>query len=400
MASNHKYTRETLLDCTNDDRIQGLAPRLIQCKNAIIVPKTHGEDKGADHAIFTPDGDTFLYRQIKRNEHRLNDEQVAFGSPPPGLYNILEGHYLYAGDFRNQFGLFLLESLSLVWALDHMSPKPDAVIFTPSWGLGHQNAKIYSERQQKAEEWLNGLGIKTKVIILDAAICVKNLVISSPGFTLWRDVRVSSHFRNFIRQRCATQNLDNSKSNSRKIYISRSKLKRVTGSIIGEAALEKTFRDDGYFIFHPQNHSLAEQLQIYRQAERIVGIEGSALHLPPFIISENCRVALISRRYDHKNLNANFISQYKRLGEITLDVIDTKTRSWQRKGEEHLISNAISAIDFTKTYDQLIELGYLSHNCARHEPSDDDISRTIDTASRESKFDIEQFVDPHEIPIG
>lgn len=63
-----------------------------------------------------------------------------------------------------------------------------------------------------------------------------------------------------------------------KLYISRSALGPETRSVDQEPALELLLQDRGWTVFRPEQHSLAEQVAVYRQAGVVAAFEGSALH--------------------------------------------------------------------------------------------------------------------------
>ena len=70
---------------------------------------------------------------------------------------------------------------------------------------------------------------------------------------------------------------------TKKIYISQSLLPRTVRKVQAEEEIEAHLKDEGWFIFHPQQYSLATQIRIYNQAEALAGCEGSALHCLNFL---------------------------------------------------------------------------------------------------------------------
>ena len=65
---------------------------------------------------------------------------------------------------------------------------------------------------------------------------------------------------------------------SAKLYVSRSALGPETRSVQDESAFEALLEERGWVIFRPEQHALAEQVAVYRNAKVIAGFEGSALH--------------------------------------------------------------------------------------------------------------------------
>ncbi len=64
---------------------------------------------------------------------------------------------------------------------------------------------------------------------------------------------------------------------ARRVYVSRSRLSD-RGLLLGETYLERQLALEGWTIFHPQAHSLIEQMQRYYRAEILVFAGGSAIH--------------------------------------------------------------------------------------------------------------------------
>jgi hypothetical protein len=63
-----------------------------------------------------------------------------------------------------------------------------------------------------------------------------------------------------------------------KLFISRSALGPEARSVDQEAALEALLEQQGWTLFHPEQHTLAQQVAVYRRAKVVAAFEGSALH--------------------------------------------------------------------------------------------------------------------------
>ncbi len=66
---------------------------------------------------------------------------------------------------------------------------------------------------------------------------------------------------------------------SSKIYLSRSRLQKSLRQFTEEVELEKELCRLGWIIYHPQEHSLNDQLNLLNSSTRICSAQGSALHL-------------------------------------------------------------------------------------------------------------------------
>lgn len=78
-----------------------------------------------------------------------------------------------------------------------------------------------------------------------------------------------------------------------KVYISRSALPSNVRRIHGEEAVEAHLHEQGWSVFHPQQHPLAVQIAVYRQARAIAGFEGSAMHGLTFLGSVDPGVSVL-----------------------------------------------------------------------------------------------------------
>lgn len=81
------------------------------------------------------------------------------------------------------------------------------------------------------------------------------------------------------------------------LYVSISGLRR-RGTQIGEEVFERYLANEGYLVFHPEQHTLLEQLSLYARAKKIIFSEGSAI-LPCILLPDlEAEVAVICRRRD------------------------------------------------------------------------------------------------------
>ncbi len=63
-----------------------------------------------------------------------------------------------------------------------------------------------------------------------------------------------------------------------RVFVSRSALEGSVRRVEGEQGLEEALRALGWFIFHPEKHSLSIQKKVYQEARVLAGFEGSAFH--------------------------------------------------------------------------------------------------------------------------
>jgi len=64
----------------------------------------------------------------------------------------------------------------------------------------------------------------------------------------------------------------------------------------GESEIDAWFERSGYRVFHPEQHTIREQLAVYASAEKLVFSEGSAIHGVQLLGRNLGHVIVISRR--------------------------------------------------------------------------------------------------------
>ena len=240
-------------------------------------------------------------------------------TPPPAepTQQLLPGRHLYAGQFWSHFGHFMAESLSRLWALDHISETIDSILFIPK-RPHRQQAMVQYQR-----DFLKLLQIDLPVQIIDAPTEVEELIVPGQGFGLGAIAAGTPKFRSFFANRFAT---DIAADGPESLYLSRSGLAGMEGSALHETALETSLARDGFETYHPQQHSIAEQVARYKAAKRIAGLDGSALHLFGFVGKQDQRVAIILRR--NSKVFQSIRTQLRGFCEIDPLVLDAIAADW------------------------------------------------------------------------
>ena len=86
------------------------------------------------------------------------------------------------------------------------------------------------------------------------------------------------------------------------VYVSRTRLS-PTGGLLGERYIEATLAQNGFAVFHPEQHPVAVQIETYRRASLLLFNEGSACHgielLGTGMVAPSL---LLSRRQDHAGI--------------------------------------------------------------------------------------------------
>lgn len=249
----------------------------------------------------------------------------------------LAGRHLYCGWLRPHFGHFLLETTSRLWALDQLDRKADSVVFFPFRGKGGRRAW---DRYRAFIDLLTD-GVPTSII--NKPFTVEELIVPDPGFGHGPRLLGSPGFRDFIRTRIESRI---SPEGPEKIYISRTRLLDKRGGVFGEERIEALMAENGFEIYHPQQHTIPEQLAVYRAARQVVSLDGSALHLVAF-------------------------------AEADVHLIDGLRGSWVDEGARRVDFRSIGEVDLPRVRDLLASAGFVEQRSPMTDLTPGEITKII-----------------------
>jgi hypothetical protein len=258
------------------------APRLLVFPNAYITKQYSCHDSS---------GNPFWNSVLIRGD-LSNASSYPCGYPlkisAPSKYSkrSIENAFFVRYMFFNHFGHALTELVSSIypliyWALRD-SPELSIPIIVPSQ---------FCEYRQKLASLL---GIESSQILVPGVdfecLHVKRLLCAESSFVLKKFVSPFHHqaVKAFLRLEYGEslgRSLDG--CHYKKVYISRSRLGFRQRQFVEEKDLERLLEALGWFVFHPQECSLEEQLMVYEGASFICGLEGSAMHL---LLGVSCAV--------------------------------------------------------------------------------------------------------------
>jgi len=190
---------------------------------------------------------------------------------------------LYGGWLIDSFGHFLLESLSRLWAA---KVNPDLPIVWTRNNDPHCGSVVGYTSWQR--EILDILGIHNLPIFVDHPTTVKRLFIPDVGFRMpdfYSDAQ--RHFLGVVDPSPARKGL--------RCWISRTRLPADFGRVEGEKIIEEQAIRLGWVIYHPQEHSVREQLEFLSSCEMIAGWEASAFHSLVLLKSLQTEVHIFAR---------------------------------------------------------------------------------------------------------
>lgn len=271
--------------------------------------------------------------------------------PLPEEVPTLEGDFLYLGHYPSGFGHFLLESTARLWHLRENGTAYTAALMLKPRKLAPDTV----ERQLRSFAELCGLKLPP-MIWPDKPVRLLRLTVPQQGCGALELMLGAPEYRDMIVGHFAA---DVPAKGAKKIYISRSALDSTHGSLIEEDKLEALLKDEGFEIYHPQDHSFRDQIAQYKAAEVIVGLDGSAFHALALVgWSSDKTVAIIQRRpAAEATLQAR---QLEAFGVTRVGVVAGHETAWSPAGTRRAALSMFGTLSFAETGRALHELGAIS----------------------------------------
>ncbi len=290
----------------------GWSGETVTLERALVIPPGRS---GLVQAcgVLDADGGFCAHSATWRGRRRM----MTAPEPPAGPVELLKGRHLFAGQIWTHFGHFLAESLSRLWALDHLKIPVEGIVFIPKRPSQNSAPKGYQK------EFLELLDVNLPIRVLTRATRVEQLVVPGQGFGLGPIAAGSEQFRRYFADHFAR---DVAPAGHRRIYLSRTRLGGLEGSVVCEDVLERNLAREGYVPYHPQQHSIRDQIAQYRAAERVIGLDGSAFHLFAMAGNRTARVAIVLRRTS--NVFNGLMTHIQGFTGIAPQVFSALTADW------------------------------------------------------------------------
>ena len=268
-----------------------LAPLRVEViPNAVLHPPAL--NRGLPGGVFREDGSFCQYSRTVQLRHRL----TRVPRTPPGPVDHRPGRYLYAGQTRGHFGHFIMEGMTRFWAVGRDLGDFDGVLFFPLPGRNIQGRLNGAFR-----DLLQPLVPAAPCLAVPEPLRVDELVVPSQGFGFPNWTEGHAEVRDFMRSRYAAAFRP---KGPEKLYVSRSRVRSASGDFDKENQVEQLMQQAGYEVFHPQEHSIAEQAGRFLAARQIVGGDGSAFHFGAMLVQPQAQVGIIHRRHDAEVIQA------------------------------------------------------------------------------------------------
>lgn len=255
--------------------------------NVVFVP-ARGHMGGFSGGAFS-DGSflrTSLLVRTFDDGARVWTSRAAVYAPPVGR---ARGDFIFGGYLFHHFGHFLLESLSRL-ALIRRHPGVPVVFLTPR--------RCFLRWQ---DEIFGLLGCGNRLVLVGEPTEFERVLFGPPQCVLHAHV-ARAHVEALAAYEPAPG------SSGRDVWLSRTRA--GGGGLDNESELEAALAAEGWDIVHPQEHPVAEQIEIVSRARNVAGLDGSAFY-----------TAILSRRVD---ANLIVVSRRRFIPEIMRRLFDCK----------------------------------------------------------------------------
>ena len=320
---------------------------ILDLSQAVVVPERDGDEKLAA-GVLRSDGS---FCTLSQGWIRARRPMPAPTLRPDEPITDLPGTHLFGGNFRGHFGHFLVESTARLWAMDHLPQPPESILYLPYRGEVDAIERV----MEGHDRFYRLLGIDIPVRTFGTPLRVERLFVPELGFGWAERYAGSPAYRAFMQGRLRAAVAP---EGGKKLYISRARLVAQRGGVLGETVIEENLARAGYEIFHPEKHPVDVQIARYRAAERIVALDGSALHLAAYVTDPGTRVAMILRR--SKAMAADYRLQFRSFCDVALDVIDVVRTDWVSGTSDRVDFRSVGEIDFDALFKALAAQGYVT----------------------------------------
>ncbi|MFL9503405.1 glycosyltransferase 61 family protein (plasmid) [Rhodopseudomonas palustris] len=330
------------LDLTNE------SDALVRVIDAIVVPpESSKKARESRSGVLDADG-KFVAQSISWT----SPERPVNAAPelPNWPIESLDGSYLFGGILYGHFGHFIVESLSRLWAQDAVDVPINGIIFTP------KIAGFPRQAVEKLQYTARYLGLRLPIIVAEEATRVKELFVPRQGFGMGKLISGSRAFRTFMNANAGTSvEADGDEC----LYISRSALPPMRGSILGEEKLEEYLIDEGYHIFHPQQASIEEQIARYKAARVVISVDCSPVHLLAYVCQPKLRAAILSRR--SMEISEYLVEQLSVFKGANALAINALVNDWMPQPGNRPSRTSFGEVDFGLLHARLLGAGFINN---------------------------------------
>jgi capsular polysaccharide biosynthesis protein len=201
-----------------------------------------------------------------------------------------------------------------------------------------------SQKYKKWQEEILGLiGVKNRAIFLAEPTRFRKMHLPETGFT--PECSFTPEFDAFVSRVSPSVVVP-----GRRCWLSRSLLPPGSGGVLGEERIEAEAQRLGWSIYHPQQHSVTDQLSFLSSCEDIAGWSGSAFHAVVLLTELRSRLHIFARG-THMGTMFRAIADQKKfqqtdyLADLELISGSRANAIWRLKSESAII-DVLRAITF------------------------------------------------------
>ncbi|MEZ5778159.1 MAG: glycosyltransferase family 61 protein [Paracoccaceae bacterium] len=313
-------------------------------ENAVILPSTKHWSRN-NYAVIDRDGaiiphaDTWRAARMNNPEGRIVSQDV----------DELAGTHLFGGMIFYHFGHVFVESTARLHAYPALKDQIDSVVF-----VGFSSSQTEVGRHRVIFETL---GVDAPLRVISQPTRIERLYVPRQLGGLGRHAAGGPALHRFFAEASARIAPDGPD----RIFISRAGYSLNRGGVISEDLLEANMEAQGYTLYAPERHSLAEQIAAYRAARVVVGLDSSAFHVVAAASNRNLETGIILRR---RSGTVDIAPQIEGFTGRKPVIIDAIRRMWACEGARARPWDHFAEIDFAEVAEQLETGGFLTDPAA------------------------------------
>lgn len=270
---------------------------IIAYPDAVIIPRMGEYDVPG---LYDKNGCYVAYsgkRLYNSEEYLYNSNRLAVG----GIILSDNRRILYLGDLRLHYGHFLIDEASRLWTVMNGLPNncDGIAVFTPD---NHPVTEFY-------KAFLNALGVQQdKIILVDKPIRFREVLFGQPSYVVGK--YIDELYKETFERLSANLLSNHQYTGLKRLYLSRSSLRKGIRKEFGEVYLEKILKRYGFAILHPEKMCLEDQIMAYANAEIMMTTNGTLSHNVLFC-DRNVNLIIVNRFYQpNGNIHQNEINKF------------------------------------------------------------------------------------------
>ncbi len=220
---------------------------------------------------------------------------------------VSDNKVIYLNAFIHHWGHFLIDVIGRLWYILKNDINDYKIVYTCIKGKEDKINGNYLEL-------LELLGIdKSKLMMVNKVTRFKEIIV--PEMSIYPGKYFTEEYEEIFNR--IVSNVNISEKKERKIYCSRSRLKRANKIEIGENIIENIFNQNGYVSVYFEDMSVREQIQTINEASEIVAISGT---LPHNLLFAKTKIKMVILNKTYKlNLHQFIINQ---ISKANVDFVD------------------------------------------------------------------------------